>query len=1303
MDDGTGAGRRFEFEDGKSRKYWQVSLEGPSFEVSFGRIGAPKGSTQAKTFGSPDEARRAVEKLVAEKLKKGYREVSAPAPARRPLSPGPRAAEKPAGRRASRGDASTIEPGPAPPLDTAGVGIEPEHVAWTLAEYEASRPHRGGPMPVDLPGIDERACLSSLRAWLRTLARPLQAGLAQSAAGEARVAQAILDLADGRRDDLDRRMAAGMLALGSPHAVDSEGNVTPAQLPPAALVFRLAWMKGGVGAAVEALAERDAIEARFVQPALVLVRPGSASGGIPWPSLGEDAVTLRRLLAGASDAEAEEAARAAREAWAGASLRTRVDLAVACPFAADLVEEAIEQVLDASGQHAPAPLSISSSAPNLAQVLGALPGVPGLAFAMPQAPSTSTAKAAMVQQLAAAMQQALAAAAIGLPSLHRATPADMAAELLGSARNAEDGVRLVTHVLQSDDSFGADLAEMARVAIARLGADATPVLELLLNARSLETPERLVQAVARVRTLKGRELLARHLDAKGSRDAVIAAFRETPGQAMSVLARRVATGADSSGAGASLLSQLVRADRERAERVASTLPAQAAALIRWQAQGSRVHEAPARDLPEILASPPWTRMGGRSSPIEVAGLVSRDVPDDGPAPVPSKLEPHDDPALVKRFRLGSLKGVRAWSLVHASDALLREIWSSPLLADMNWQWATDEVPSIMERLGVDGLPGMLRLGESHGGIIRAAALPFGSLQLIPHVRRWLLGGKVVKATAKEWIRRHPRHAAEGFVPPAVGPKGDHRVAGEAALRVLVSLGHEALVRQVARAHGEMALASVEEILGRDPLMAALPGRMPALPDFFDAGALPPPRLKDGRGALPRDAVRALGSMLSISTLAAPYPGIAEVKQACEPSSLADFAIELFHAWVRAGMPARQQWAFLSLAWLGDDRVAAMIPPLCERWSLESGHARALLGLDVLAALGTDATLAQLRKLGQGRGLRAMRAHAAKSLEAVAEARGLTAAELEDRLVPDLGLDPDGTLPLDFGPRQFRAGFGSRLEPVVRDAAGRMLKDLPAPGKADDQAKASEAAARWKALKKQAKSVVSDQVRRLELACVTGRAWDAESWRSLFLRHPLLQHVARRLAWAQVDDGGAVLAAFRVAEDGTLADVHDDAFALPTDARIALPHPLLLGAEGAAAWGRLLGDYGILQPFPQVGRPIHALTDDERGRKDLPRFAGVRAPTGKFLGLESRGWRRGPVEDGGMSGWMERNLAAGSVLVLSLKEGIVVGMPSEIPVQEIEQVAIVEKGEWRGEGTRTFADLSAVEACEVIADLEWLRS
>lgn len=68
--------RRFEFTDDNSNKYWEISTDGSSFSVRFGRMGA-SGTTQTKSFSDNATAEAEVSKLIREKLRKGYQEVAA--------------------------------------------------------------------------------------------------------------------------------------------------------------------------------------------------------------------------------------------------------------------------------------------------------------------------------------------------------------------------------------------------------------------------------------------------------------------------------------------------------------------------------------------------------------------------------------------------------------------------------------------------------------------------------------------------------------------------------------------------------------------------------------------------------------------------------------------------------------------------------------------------------------------------------------------------------------------------------------------------------------------------------------------------------------------------------------------------------------------------------------------------------------------------------------------------------------------------------------------------------------------------
>lgn len=66
--------RRFEFIEGISRKFWEISQNGSAMTIRYGRLGT-NGHSQTKTFTDDARATREVEKLIASKVGKGYVEV----------------------------------------------------------------------------------------------------------------------------------------------------------------------------------------------------------------------------------------------------------------------------------------------------------------------------------------------------------------------------------------------------------------------------------------------------------------------------------------------------------------------------------------------------------------------------------------------------------------------------------------------------------------------------------------------------------------------------------------------------------------------------------------------------------------------------------------------------------------------------------------------------------------------------------------------------------------------------------------------------------------------------------------------------------------------------------------------------------------------------------------------------------------------------------------------------------------------------------------------------------------------------
>jgi hypothetical protein len=146
----------------------------------------------------------------------------------------------------------------------------------------------------------------------------------------------------------------------------------------------------------------------------------------------------------------------------------------------------------------------------------------------------------------------------------------------------------------------------------------------------------------------------------------------------------------------------------------------------------------------------------------------------------------------------------------------------------------------------------------------------------------------------------------------------------------------------------------------------------------------------------------------------------------------------------------------------------------------------------------------------------------------------------------------------------------------------------------------------------------------------------------------------------ITDGGT---SFRVAEDHTYADVNDDPYTPEPDARVGIAHPILLD-DDLDAWAELLADYEILQPFEQLGRPVHRLTDDERAAHRLARVEGLVLPYGKAKGHSQGRWESVDADGEFAGGWLARRDPAGRYVVAGLSPGLYYYMYGEGEDQKI---------------------------------------
>ncbi|MFI0451950.1 DUF4132 domain-containing protein [Actinomadura sp. 6N118] len=817
-----------------------------------------------------------------------------------------------------------------------------------------------------------------------------------------------------------------------------------------------------------------------------------------------------------------------------------------------------------------------------------------------------------------------------------------------------------------------------------LGSALVPVLADLLSFGG--ESDRALEILAALPSDEALEFLVGRLGKNGVHAAVVEAARRFPERA-----RRI-------------LGDAARSDRAAVSRYAARLlGGQAAIEAGW------APEAAPGGLPSLLVDPPWAKNLPDRTPVVVKGLQA--PADRTVAWEPGEREqwaalPADENVdwdkEIKLFRDRNLPSERQWALFLSGP----EERVRPLLA---WWRPSLTLPEparlkpVLARFSEDAVPAALDLAEWRPAVSAELLLPFCDAQVTALMAAWRLRRPALRPVAERWFARHAAAAAHALVSTALA--GGKRVAdrrarrdAEMALVHLAVRGRSAEVLAAAKEHGGPASDAIEALVSLDPLVAALPTEIPDPPNWLDPYLLPQVLLQDGR-ALPGAAVAHLVTILTVSHLDDVHPGIETVREACDPGSLAALAWEIFQQSTlrgRGGGLGDEGWVLTALGLFGNDTTARELARVIRAWPGMNGHLLAVAGLDVLLAIGTDTALAQLNGIAERIKYKGLKGQARERIAALAADRGLTGEQLSDRLVPGLGLNADGTLVLDYGPRQFTIGFDEQLKPYVLDQDGKRRASLPKPGARDDAELAPAAHKRFATLKKEVRTVAAGRLERLERAMVAGRRWTADEFRELIVEHPLVWHLAHRLLWT-TGDGRT----FRVAEDRTLADLDDAEARLTGSDSVRLVHPLNLTPDTLAAWSDVFADYEIIQPFPQLGRPVHALTDAERAGTELGRFRDVTVAAGAALGMERRDWDRGDPQDNGIIFWISRRLPGARTVMVALDPGISIVDPSYWPEQRIESVRIIDghvPGHRADSRLATFADIDAMSASELLTDL-----
>ena len=272
----------------------------------------------------------------------------------------------------------------------------------------------------------------------------------------------------------------------------------------------------------------------------------------------------------------------------------------------------------------------------------------------------------------------------------------------------------------------------------------------------------------------------------------------------------------------------------------------------------------------------------------------------------------------------------------------------------------------------------------------------------------------------------------------------------------------------------------------------------------------------------------------------------------------------------------------------------------------------------LGELDDPAALALLSRLKESVSDRRFLPGIEKALDAASARAGVSKSQLRERLVPDAGLDRDGSKHIEVG------AHTATLEVVptgrVRVSwSGSRGTPEEVTERHPDELKAVKAEA------SELRKAVGAERHRLEGLFAEERTWPADEWRRYYLEHPLVGVFARDLIWIFRGGDRAESALGRDAPEW--AD------------EVELWHPIAATPDDVAAWRRRIVERELVQPFKQAYREVYLLAPAEEETETYSnRFAAhiVRYPQVYAL-VKQRGWgvnALGPYDNNGGRQWRD---------------------------------------------------------------------
>ena len=438
-------------------------------------------------------------------------------------------------------------------------------------------------------------------------------------------------------------------------------------------------------------------------------------------------------------------------------------------------------------------------------------------------------------------------------------------------------------------------------------------------------------------------------------------------------------------------------------------------------------------------------------------------------------------------------------------------------------------------------------------------------------------------------------------------------------------------------------------------------------------ALPPVVVEEGHRLADAEVQVLLTALMSADR---DHPLLAAFREHVPARARDRVAIALLDTWLARGASSKEQWLMVGTGCIASDGFVHHLTPMVREWPGVSQHKRAVHGLTALRNVGSEVALQAIAGIAAKVKYAAIKKRAGEAMNEIAEQMGFTRDQLEDRIIPDGGLDERGTREFSFGARRFLASVTPECKVVVRligddgRPTGKPRTALPKPNQSDDAQLAEDAKAEFTALKKTVTGLAKIQKQRFEQAMVGGRRWSADEFLQYLAPHPLLRGLLSSVIWG-VLDGESRVGLGRIDEDGQLVDIDDEPIDV-TGRTLCIVHPVDLSDDEISRWSEVQADYELVEAFPQLSRQRYALPADQGDDLALHGAPTGKVEAGRLIGACTKyGWRRGAALNAGVYALFGQYFVAGDVTaVIEFEDGMWMGPISEQDEQTITSVYLL---------------------------------